>query len=113
MSMRKLLTDGVLVLCVSALVSLTSQANEVIRKSVVMSDESGRTIEVVQVLRPNTDGSLTVLKTEPEQEATAFFNRACKDEYGSDAEYIRLEDNEVRISGTAGYTYSCKIEHRF
>lgn len=84
-------------------------ASETIRKEVVMSDEKGRTIEVIQVLRANADGSYTVVKIEPEQEANDFFNRACREEYGPNAQYIGLE-NEIRIYGTAGYTYSCKSE---
>jgi len=110
--MNKSLTVGVFVISMSTLVPLVGQANEVIRKAAIMSDESGRTIEVVQVLRPNDDGSFTVLKVEPEKESTAFFNRACKEVLGANAEYIGLEDNEVRISGTASYTYSCKMEHK-
>lgn len=110
MDMKKLLTVSIFIISMSTLVPLASRANEVIQKTVVIFDESGRTIETVQFLRPNDDGSFTVLKVEPEQETTAFFDRACKEELGPDAEYIGLEDNEVRVSGTASYTYSCKIE---
>lgn len=75
-----------------------------------IQDESGRAIAVTISLKDHSDGSYTVVSIEPEQEAKEFFDRACEEEYGPSAKWIDVTKNEVRISGSAGYTYSCHSE---
>ncbi|GLQ30396.1 hypothetical protein [Litoribrevibacter albus] len=92
-------------------VSLASEASTVvIKKPTVIHDQQNRSLDVVQVMRENLDGSFTILKIEPEKEVIAFFNRACKEEFGPDAKYMGLVD-ETRISAETIYSYSCIEQH--
>jgi hypothetical protein len=75
-----------------------------------IQNESGRAIAVTISLRDHGDGSYTVVSIEPERKAKEFFDRACEEEYGPSAKWIDVTKNEVQISGSAGYTYSCHSE---
>lgn len=86
------------------------QADELIYKTVSVSDASDRTIEITQTLRPNGDGSFTLLKIEPEQEANAFFDRACKEEIGLEARFIRVNEGETIVSESTVFGYVCQSE---
>lgn len=100
-----------LVVLAVASMSTASLASEtstvVINKPTVIHDQQNRSLDVIQVLSENPDGSFTILKIEPEKEVIAFFNRACKEEFGPNSEYVGVLDSETRISAETIYTYSC------
>ncbi|MFC3151025.1 hypothetical protein ACFOEK_08300 [Litoribrevibacter euphylliae] len=98
---------GFLTLVLSAQLS---QASELIYKTVSVSDARDRIIEITQTLRPNKDGSFTLLKIEPEQEANAFFDRACKEEVGPEARFIRVNEGETIVSESTVFGYVCQSE---
>jgi len=70
-------------------------------------DESGRAITVTMLVQENSDGTYTIVSIAPEQEARLFFDRACEEEYGPDARWAAVDEDEVTISSPESYTYSC------
>lgn len=70
-------------------------------------DESDRSITVIMSFRKNSDGTFTIVRLVPEQEARVFFDRACEEEYGPNARWAGVDKGEVKISSPESYTYSC------
>lgn len=75
-----------------------------------IQDERGRSITVTILLRENSDDTDTIVGVAPEQDARSFFDRACKEEYGPNFQWVDITEHEVTLSKSAGYTYSCYSE---
>jgi len=98
-----------LVLLVS-IATHSAVAQEAVKKeSMTVSDQSGRSIEVVMVYRENNDGSRTVLRLEPRERVKAFFDAACKRQAGPGSEFVEPNGN-VRLKGTASFSFTCQEE---
>ncbi|WP_166254695.1 hypothetical protein [Marinobacter salicampi] len=81
-------------------------APQTIEQSVEVSSPTGEAMSITRVMKVNPNGSYTLLKLEPADQVTAFYDRACKKLLGLEARYSG-PGRHVLFTKEANPGYSC------
>ncbi|ROT93648.1 hypothetical protein EB809_20275 [Marinobacter sp. R17] len=106
--MRNHLSSITPIALAAALAGCQTPGADTIRQSLTLQSPTGESMEAVQVLEPNPDGSYTLVALEPEAQVNAFYDRACQADLGPTAHYVRLEKGTTVLSKGAITAYSCE-----
>lgn len=98
--------------CSTILMAQTAAESKTFERKIIVEAENGRSMEITQVLKPNPDGTDTIVALKPEKEVKAFYDQLCQDQFGPGWIYEGL-GTDTRISKGAIHTYSCHIEGDF
>ncbi|TBW48219.1 hypothetical protein EZI54_21520 [Marinobacter halodurans] len=97
-----------LVVLVTLLAGCQVPATDTLRQPLTIQSPTGESMQVIQVLRPNSDGSYTLVALEPEKEVKAFYERACQAEYGPAFHYVGPDEGDTVLSEDAITGYVCE-----
>lgn len=82
-----------------------SNSDTLIEEKVSVQGLDGSTLQMTQILRPNADGTVTVVDLKPEEKVSEFFERQCAS-VGS--QWSGLDNGETTLSEGAIYGFTCE-----